>query len=143
MSCFPLPYGITDAQWHISHISGCITNTSQGCQRCNHGKGRHTSTHIYTCTQHTQHTHKVHLCIYSVVCAVQGTHTTCQASHIPCSTLQVETPGQAPTPSLPPGQLRMAVSLLVSLCNTELPMRGGHATPSPNGVPHHHRSKLM
>ena len=36
-------------------------------------------------------------------------------SHIPCSTLQVETPEQAPPPS-PPGQLRMAVSLVVSLC---------------------------
>ena len=55
MSCFPLPYGIIDAQWHISHISGCITNTPQGCQRCDLGKGRHTPTHI-----HTHNTHNIH-----------------------------------------------------------------------------------
>ena len=86
MSCFPLPYGIIDAQWHISHFSGCITNTPQVCQWCDLGKGRHTPTHIYTYTQHTQHTHKVHLCIYSIVCAVQGMHTTCQVTYLdlPC-----------------------------------------------------------
>ena len=129
MSCFPLPYGITDAQWHISHFSGCIAHTPQVCQRCNQCKGRHTPTHIYTYTQHTQGTHKVHLGIYSVVCAVQGTHTTCQASHIPCFTLQN-------TRTSAPGQLHMAVSLLVSLCCL------GAVTlnyPGEEAVPHLHQ----
>ena len=48
--------------------------------------GIHLLTYIYTYTQHTQHTHKVHLCIYSVVCAVQRAHTICQVTclDLPC-----------------------------------------------------------
>ena len=113
------------AQWHIrsqihathiSHFSGYITNTRQV-----HGKGRHTP--ILTCT-HTTHniaTHKVHLCIYSVVCAVQGIHTTCQVTclALPCR-WRHQNKLHPPVPA-PYGSVFPRVPLLPWNSNTELP----------------------